>query len=320
MVKAPNFWFKPRSWQGALLKPLAHLYDWGGRQYRKGVNSCSLPVPIICVGNVVMGGGGKTPTVIKLTQILKNFGINVHIVSKGYGRKSKELLKVDPLAHSALDVGDEPLTLSSYAPTWVSKDRFKSCQTAIQNGAQLIIFDDGFQNPNIYKDLSILVVDSQQGLGNGEIFPAGPLRESWDKATSRADVILSLNGPISLKTGKAFVWKGAFRPLEKEPLAKLPVVAFCGIGFPEKFRTSLLQKGYVLKDFIVFPDHYFYEPKDIERLLYRAQGNPLITTEKDAVRLSPSVRSSVLVEKIELILENEEAIQDFLKKRFCLLY
>jgi len=191
-VKTPSFWYKPRGALSTLLCPLGWLYGGIGRVAVLFTKPHRFPIPIISVGNIVCGGSGKTPTAIALAQLLQTRGYTIHFVTRGYGGREQGSLLVDPSAHRPFDVGDEPLLLTQHAPTWVAKKRAEGVTAAIDNGAQIVILDDGHQTKGIHKDISFVVVDLLQGFGNGCVLPAGPLRESLKSGLKRADVLFLL--------------------------------------------------------------------------------------------------------------------------------
>ena len=175
----PRFWRNNSSNPGMMtffLTPFSWIWTLG-LKHRLNVPSYKVKVPVICIGNINLGGVGKTPAVIAFTEKLKEIGLNPHIVSKGYRGKLTGPILVSE-KHDSKDVGDEPILLSSFAPTWVSKDRVKGAKEAVENGCDIIILDDGFQNGYLHKDFSVIVVDAKRGFGNERVFPAGPLRES----------------------------------------------------------------------------------------------------------------------------------------------
>ncbi|MCF6305858.1 MAG: tetraacyldisaccharide 4'-kinase, partial [Rhodobacteraceae bacterium] len=189
-MRAPRFWNRPADQAGLwpiLLAPAAAI--WRGvtaRRLAKGPRQ-KLSVPVVCIGNINIGGTGKTPATIALQSQLLETGINAHVVSRGYGGKASGPLRVDERLHSATQVGDEPLLMAAFGPVWVAKDRTAGTESAIKDGAQIILLDDGFQNPALHHDLSIVVIDAKTGFGNGRVIPAGPLREPLKSGLARAD-------------------------------------------------------------------------------------------------------------------------------------
>jgi tetraacyldisaccharide 4'-kinase len=244
---------------------------------------------VICIGNATVGGVGKTPFAIALKTLLSEHIENCAFLTRGYGGREKGPLRVDPNEHDASDVGDEALLLAQRAPTWISRNRRDGAQEAARAGARAIIMDDGFQNPTIAKTVSILLIDGEDPGGNGKIFPAGPLREPLARAKSRADivVIVGQNRPAAEQAaaehGASFAaW---LKPAETPTPER--VVAFSGIGRPQKFFASLRAAGFEIAKELSFPDHYVYSGHDQRALekLARKQKARLVTTEKDHVRL-----------------------------------
>jgi tetraacyldisaccharide 4'-kinase len=276
-------------------------------------------VPVICVGNLSVGGTGKTPLVIYLAQRL----VGAHIVSRGYGGNIVGPVQVDPARHCAIDVGDEPLLLAALASTWVTKDRAAGVRAAEGAGAQVIILDDGFQNPSVVKDLSILVVDAKRGFGNGFCLPAGPLREGVSAGLARADLVVMIGTP---KDGVAQVkahniltphLQGALQPLPTGmDWVGARVLAFAGIGQPEKFFASLSSVGAEVVDSQALDDHQLLTEALMARLQVRAKAASaqLVTTEKDAVRLPKAWLGQVLTLPVRLEFSNDEALVHALQK------
>ena len=290
-----------------MLQPLACAWTLAGRAKRRVVRPVRVPVPVICIGNPVAGGAGKTPVAIALARALVGRGIAVHILTRGYGGRQSGPLRVDPSRHGFADVGDEALLLAREAPTWVSRDRVKGARAAVDGGARVILMDDGFQNPSLHKDVSLLVIDGGYGFGNGHVMPAGPLREPLDDGLARADGAILIGAD---ETGIAETLARTL-PLHRarfvpeaggEDLQGRAVVAFAGIGRPEKFFATLKGLGAAIKATRAFADHHSYTPDEIMRLVEEARAADAepITTEKDAVRLPPEARAMVRVLKVAL--------------------
>lgn len=315
----PDFWQKKNLISHCLL-PLGWLYGGLGK-LRCAITRPAppAPCPVICVGNLNIGGTGKTPVVAALTEALIQQGQQVHILSRGYGGRpaTPVPLRVDAARHTAAEVGDEPLLLSRHAPVWIGRDRVCAAQAAGAAGATLLMMDDGFQNPTLAKDFSIVVIDAGVGFGNGRIIPAGPLRETIDKGLARADLIVSIgsDAPPPETAGRPIL-RAQFSPCPTavQQLRGRKVLAFCGIGRPEKFYHSLRNIGAKVVETQSFPDHYLYRPADLTRLHKRAnrKGLNLVTTEKDRVRLDSDAQHAILCLPVRLIWDDPNAFQDLL--------
>lgn len=303
-MRAPGFWNNPPKrpgWQARLLAPLGWLYAAAtARRVAKPGHKAS--VPVICVGNLSVGGTGKTPVAMAL--IARLSGRRVVVVSRGYGGSLEGPVLVDPTQHRAAEVGDEPLLLAAFAPVVVARDRAAGVRLAQAQGAEVVLLDDGFQNPSVVKDLSLLVVDATTGFGNHRCLPAGPLREPVAAGMKRADLLLVLgDAPSRTRFLNGFsspvpVLQGQITPLATGmDWHGSRIIAFAGIGRPEKFFASLRGVGADVLREVALDDHQPLHPALIQRLLAeaRALGAQLVTTEKDAVRLAERFRAEVLV-------------------------
>lgn len=319
-MRPPRFWDQPPGVRSALLSPLAAVYAAATRTRLARGRACDLGIPVICVGNINVGGTGKTPVVIALAERLVARGRAVHIVSRGYGGSDPGPKRVDPTRHSAAQVGDEPLLLAAFAPTWVARDRAAGGQAAKAAGAEVILLDDGHQNPALKKDRSLVVVDAARGFGNGRVLPAGPLREPVATGLARGDMVITIGPPedqnnLSLPANAPPRCPAGLVPLRTGmPWAGLRAFAFAGIGNPGKFFATLRQLDVDLVGTRALDDHQPLTPALLGRLQRDADaaGARLVTTEKDAVRLPASLRGQVLTLPVRLQFEDPDQIDDLL--------
>lgn len=317
-MKAPRFWSNPPSrpgWTARLLGPAA--LAWRAGAFARGLTARARPggVPVICVGNLTVGGAGKTPMVAALMQRLLAQGLAVHVVSRGFGGVTRGPHRVDPARHDVRDVGDEPLMLAALGTVWVSRDRPAGVRAAAAEGAEIVLLDDGLQNPHVARDRNIVMVDAVEGFGNGRLIPAGPLREPVGRGLARADLVVLVGEP-QVRRAAVARWPALerARPLGAQlrplatglPLEGEPVVAFAGIARPEKFFETVRAMGARPLAEHPFPDHHAYRPRVLRRLLAEARqsGAMLVTTEKDAVRLPPELRREVVTVQVRLEPEN----------------
>lgn len=320
-MRAPDFWDQPDSLAARLLTPLSHLYAQATRSRLKRPG-WKAPVPVICIGNLVAGGAGKTPVALAVMALLRARGIDAHFLSRGHGGRLAGPVRVDPAAQGAADVGDEPLLLAQAAPAWVARDRAAGARAAVAAGAQTIVMDDGFQNPGLAKDLSLIVVDGGYGFGNGLVMPAGPLREPVADGLARAQAAVLVGadrcGALAAIGARLPVLAASLEPQDGARFAGRLVLAFAGIGRPEKFFETLRALEALLVDAVAFPDHHPYGAAEIAGLVERAQaqGATPVTTRKDWVRLPAELKSGIEVLDIALAWQDRTAIDRLLAPLF----
>ena len=298
MLQQPRFWDMPPGLLAGLLAPLGLAWDAAGRVRRGLARPYRAPVPTLCVGNLVVGGAGKTPVVLALAARLAAEGRAVHTVTRGYGGRLAGPLQVDPVRHDADAVGDEALLLAAAAPCWVARDRAEGARAAATAGAGVLLFDDGLQNPSVEKTVSLLVIDAEYQFGNGHVMPAGPLRESARGGLARADMVVLLGpaGSAGPEIGKP-VLGAELQPVDGGRLAGCRLYAFAGIGRPQKFFATLRSLGTELVAAHAFPDHHRFRAGEIGELRAAARREQalLVTTRKDIVRLAPAERDGIEV-------------------------
>lgn len=318
MARPPRFWNKPFSFAATCLTPLSWIYQAATfLRLRNGMRK-QMDVPVICVGNINMGGTGKTPVVIDLVIRLIAMGKTPVIVSRGYGGSHTGPLMVLP-SHTANDVGDEPILLNGFSAVCVSQDRILGADMAILNGADVIVLDDGLQNPGLAYDLSITVVDRKIGFGNGCVFPAGPLRETVKSGLARTDLIIAIGEKGDISSSRVPIINGILKPLETGmDWNGLRSFAFAGIGRPEKFFNTLKSAGAKIIATREFSDHQKIPEAMLKRLEAEAWNNnsQLVTTEKDAARLPKDWQQKVLTLPVRLVLDNDVELVNCLKKLF----
>ncbi len=336
-MRAPWFWQSDRfsaRLVAKLLSPLGSLYHAGAKARQvftraKNHDGCA----VVCIGNATVGGVGKTPFAIMLKKMFDQHKIYAAFLSRGYGGTLKGPILVDTKKHSREDVGDEALLLAQHGPVWVAKNRAKGVESARKSGMQCIIADDGFQNPSLQKDLSILLVGvsapSGKNLSNKHVFPAGPFREPMSDALKRADMVFfvrqkqktKLSPKIKTKLGKkphGIVWLAKAQDLE---IPVGPIHAFCGIANPHRFKLTLKDAGFTIEEFKTFPDHHIFSDVELNTLQFKAReaSRPLMTTEKDYVRLTEEQRNYVHFYPVAMRTDSAgklwQLIQDVLVKK-----
>jgi tetraacyldisaccharide 4'-kinase len=326
-MREPAFWRRPSSLPSYLLRPLSALYGAvaAHRLQREGIDA---GIPVLCVGNYHVGGAGKTPTVLALAAMLRELGERPVVLSRGYGGRLRGPVMVDPVRHGAADVGDEPLMMAAHVAVTVARDRVDGVALAKSQGASVILMDDGFQNPAIVKDAALIVIDSERGLGNACVFPAGPLRAPLLPQLARTDALIVIgSGHASDAVASAVAAAG--KPVlsaQLRPAADVvgalqakPVLAFAGIGDPARFFRTLRASGIEVRSERAFADHHPFELAEIERLIAdaRQSGLTLVTTEKDLVRLRTrpelaALASGILSFPVTLAFDDPAAVRRLL--------
>jgi tetraacyldisaccharide 4'-kinase len=318
-MREPRFWRRGGDpWPARLLWPAAVLYGCATVLRRRWHRPYRPPIPVVVAGGLTLGGAGKTPLALALAEKLAAH--NPHFLSRGYGGREAGPLRVDPGRHGAGDVGDEPLLLAAQAPAWIARDRAAGAQAAAAAGAGLIILDDGFQNPFLAKDLALLAIDGDSGLGNGHVFPAGPLREPVPAALSRAQGVVLVGedraGVAALIGGRCPILAARLVPADPAALAGKRVYAFAGIGRPAKFFASLQASGAVIAGRRGFPDHHPFGDSETAALVAEAAALDAIpvTTAKDRMRLPAAVRERVRAFEIRLVFDDPAALEAMLAR------
>ena len=329
-MREPAFWHRPPSWRSRLLMPLGALYGAvaGRRMQRRGFDA---GIPVLCVGNYHTGGAGKTPAVFALTTLLRDLGETPVVLSRGYGGRLRGPIMVDPGRHAAADVGDEPLMLAQTVPVAVARDRVGGVALARSQGASVILMDDGFQNPAIVKDASLVVIDGSRGLGNACVFPAGPLRAPLALQLACTDALIVIGDGDAAKAVAADIAARSAPVLSARlkpnadavaSLAGRRVLAFAGIGDPARFFRTLRACGIEVVRERAFADHHPFSESEIETLIAEAKRDALtlVTTEKDLARLRtagalPSWASAIVPFAVTLEFDDAAALRKFVTER-----
>jgi tetraacyldisaccharide 4'-kinase len=326
-MRAPAFWWRSPGLYSTVLAPFGAIYGAiaSVRMRRAGARA---DVPVICIGDPTVGGAGKTPVAIAVAKILAAQGKRPCFLTRGYGGREPGPLLLDPAKHGAADVGDEPLLLAAVVPVIVSADRVAGVKLAAQTGADVIVMDDGFQNPALVKNLSLLVVDAKSGTGNGRVFPAGPLRAPLAAQLARANAVVLIGDgeageQVARQAGK--VLRATVVP-DANAVARLkgkPLLAYAGIGRPEKFFATLQAIGGDVAARRAFPDHHPFSASEAGELLSAARaGNlTLVTTEKDRARMRGNAALNELAQAsqvlpITLRFGDEESLKSILRRAF----
>jgi tetraacyldisaccharide 4'-kinase len=329
-MREPGFWHRPSSWKSHLLRPFGALYGAiAARRLRR--HGFDAGIPVLCVGNYHVGGAGKTPTVLALAKMLRELGETPVVLSRGYGGRLRGPVMVDSARHLASDVGDEPLMMSQAVPVAVARDRIDGVALAKSQRASVILMDDGFQNPSIAKDASLIVIDSDRGLGNGRVFPAGPLRAPLPPQLARTDALVVVgDGSASAAVATAVTARGGqvftahLKPDDAAvtALRGKRLLAFAGIGDPGRFFRTLRASGLDVAQERGFADHHLFSEADLDALLADARRDQLtlVTTEKDLARLRggadpPAFDSEIAAFAVSLEFAEAGDVRKFLADR-----
>lgn len=328
-LKTPDFWYKKTKskttlpFAQALLSPMSSLYQCGHKLKLSLFHTRKADIPVFCIGNITMGGSGKTPTCIAINELVKKHKLfsTPYFLTRGYGGTEPGPRRIEE-HDTPSQVGDEPLLLASHSKTMVSKDRYHGAKKAQELGADCIIMDDGMQNLSLKKDISFLVIDGNVGLGNKKTFPAGPLREPLGFALKRTDAVIIIGDDLhnisSQIPSNTPIFGAHIEVFENSKLNKNhDYIAFAGLGIPDKFFRTLSENNYNVVDTYSFADHHKYTEEDILPILEHAQSSyaRLITTEKDYVRLPKDLQNHIYMLPIKLTWNDEPSIYEFIKDR-----
>ena len=327
----PRWWYQrgaqPAPVIRALMRPVSWLWAWTTARRIARADPFDPGVPVICVGNLTVGGAGKTPVVREVLRRLREQGIAAHGLSRGHGGALAGPALVDLGLHTHSDVGDEPLMLAADGPFWIARDRAEGALAAADDGARALVLDDGHQNPSLKKTLSLVVVDGETRggewpFGDGSIVPIGPMREPLAAGLARTDAVVimlpaDLDAPdpeLTALFGALPILVARLQPDASPPTG--PLLGFAGVGKPWKVERALKAAGAELADFAPYPDHHAYREDDLKFLATRAQvfGAKLVTTEKDWARLPPEWRERVAAWPVRAKFEDEAALDALLEK------
>lgn len=319
-MREPWFWrsrsLTARAIAGAL-SPAAALYQAGQKLRWRMTKPQRAPIPVICIGNASLGGVGKTPFAMLVERLLREKGVRSFFLTRGFGGALKGPLLVDPEKHNAHDVGDEALLLARRAPTILAANRPAGAALAAEKGAGAVIMDDGFQNPTLRKDLSILLVAADAGDAGERLFPAGPFREPLREARARADVVVAIGANETAARGAKADFHAWLAPAGEVKSRR--VIAFAGLGRPERFFAMLETYGFELAGKLAFPDHHPFRESELDMLARKAkkENAQLITTEKDFVRLTPAFQAQAAAFPVEMRIDNPEELTRRLMARIA---
>ncbi len=317
MLKAPKFWYQSNfSMLAILLLPISLIWITGTYLKKKLAKPIRSKIPVIAIGSAIIGGSGKTPSVIYVCELLEKIGYKPHVISRGYGGSANEVIKVSPeMSYSV--VGDEAIMMSKYYPTWVSKNKYNAFAMAEKDGANILVLDDALQSYNIFKNLNIYVYDSIQSFGNKLIIPSGPLRESISSVLNRSQIVFLINTDNCPEISKNKFQQNINYEISIKPeMRDKRLMPFAGLGFNKKFFDQLYNEGLDITLTKEFPDHHQYSQDDMYTLLDEANKNDsfLVTTEKDHLRIPNEFKSSVGIIYGKMISNNQTNIASEIEK------
>ena len=319
MIRDPWFW-REKTFAARLaassLTPLGATYNAVQKLQWRMTHTAPAPLPVICVGNANVGGVGKTPFAIMLSDLMHKAQLTPHFLTRGFGGELRGPVRVDAAAHTAFDVGDEALLLSRHAPTWVARNRLAGANEAMRQNADLVIMDDGFQNPSLEKTFSFLLIRNDPDTLQARVLPAGPMREPLAQALTRADCEVVIKSTRDEKIDDALTDLSPTRPTFScwlEPDGDdLPsrVIAFCGIGAPVRFFETLKRLPTTVAAHFSFPDHHPYTAGELARLhqLADKENAVLLTTQKDFYRLAKEEREGIRYLPVKMVADDPKAL------------
>lgn len=292
--EAPPFWWKKPDWRAYALYPLSRLYGAVAVWRMARAPRESVEAPVLCIGNFTVGGTGKTPVAIAMAKQARRMHLKPGFLSRGHGGGNAKPHIVDRKHDGARHVGDEPLLLAEHAPVAVTPNRAAGARLLIEKGCDFLIMDDGFQSARIHMDYALAVIDGRFGVGNGHVIPGGPLRAPVAAQLAHATALLRIGEDkagevvmrLASRAGKP-VFEASVRPREAARFARRRVLAFAGIGHPEKFYDTLAATGATVVLTRSFPDHHYFAADELAELFQTARAGELdlVTTAKDAARL-----------------------------------
>ena len=319
MIKTPNFWFKKNHILSTVLTPLAYIYYHGHLLKRCFEKEITIKTPTICIGNLSVGGSGKTSVVISIRKLLSKNYKNIFVLSRGYKSLNKKP-KIVSNHDTAREVGDEACVHKIYGKICIARNRQEGAILCEKLMSDLIILDDGFQSKNIKKDISIIVFESDRMFGNEKLLPAGPLREKIVDGLDRADAVICIdneNGKSSLKLPHSLPIFFANKRISFNKKPKKKIFAFCGLGNPENFFKSLENIGLIIIKKKIFPDHHYFNNSEIEKLVKIAENEKidLVTTLKDFVKIENKYKGKIIVANLNIDFKNKDELLKFLNNK-----